>query len=124
MTRLQHLIKVPVKVAPRKPREQKLVLLPVGKLTNIALALEKAPDISERVRIVWLGSNYPEPGEYNLVNDIPSMNYIIEKGIDPDRITGKGYGETQLINECADGVSCTEAQHAKNRRTEFVIIKM
>lgn len=53
-----------------------------------------------------------------------TVNYIIEKGIDPDRITGKGYGETQLINECADSVPCTEAQHAKNRRTEFVIIKM
>ncbi len=53
-----------------------------------------------------------------------TVSYIIEKGIDPSRITGKGYGETQLINECSDGVDCTEAQHAKNRRTEFVIIKM
>jgi outer membrane protein OmpA-like peptidoglycan-associated protein len=53
-----------------------------------------------------------------------TVNYIIENGIDPSRITGKGYGETQLINECSDGVDCTEAQHAKNRRTEFVIIKM
>ena len=53
-----------------------------------------------------------------------TVNYIIEKGIDPSRITGKGYGETQLINGCSDGVECTEAQHAMNRRTEFVIIKM
>jgi outer membrane protein OmpA-like peptidoglycan-associated protein len=53
-----------------------------------------------------------------------TVNYIISKGIDPTRITGKGYGETQLINECSDSVSCTEAQHAMNRRTEFVIIKM
>jgi len=53
-----------------------------------------------------------------------TVSYIIDKGIDPSRITGKGYGETQLINECSDGVDCTEAQHAKNRRTEFVIIKM
>ncbi|HDR51326.1 MAG TPA: OmpA family protein, partial [Mariniphaga anaerophila] len=35
-----------------------------------------------------------------------------------------GYGETQLVNECADGVSCTEAQHRKNRRTEFTILGM
>ena len=60
----------------RKPSDQKLVLLPVGKLTNIALALKIAPDIKDRVRIVWLGSNYPEPGEYNQINDIPSLNYI------------------------------------------------
>lgn len=53
-----------------------------------------------------------------------TVNYIINKGIDPSRITGKGYGETQLINSCSDGVDCTEAQHAMNRRTEFVIIKM
>ncbi|MDN3643138.1 OmpA family protein [Lutimonas halocynthiae] len=53
-----------------------------------------------------------------------TVNYIIDSGIDPSRITGKGYGETQLINGCADGVECTEAQHAMNRRTEFVIIKM
>ena len=53
-----------------------------------------------------------------------TVNYIIERGIDPVRITGKGYGSTQLINQCERGVSCTEAQHAANRRTEFVIIKM
>ncbi|MDA0194485.1 MAG: nucleoside hydrolase [Bacteroidetes bacterium] len=63
----------------RKPRDTRLVLMPVGKLTNIALALEKAPDIKSRVRIVWLGSNYPEPGEYNQVNDIPALNYILDQ---------------------------------------------
>ncbi len=59
----------------------KLVLLPVGKLTNIALALVKAPDIKDKVRIVWLGSNYPEPGEYNQVNDIPALNYILKQEV-------------------------------------------
>ncbi len=53
-----------------------------------------------------------------------TVNYIIERGIDPRRITGKGYGETQIINQCSEGVQCTEAEHEKNRRTEFVIIKM
>jgi len=53
-----------------------------------------------------------------------TVSYIIDNGIDANRITGKGYGETQLINDCSDGVDCTEAEHAKNRRTEFVIIKM
>lgn len=65
----------------RKARQQKLVLLPVGKLTNIALALQKAPDIKEKVRIVWLGSNYPEPGEYNQVNDMPALNYILDQDV-------------------------------------------
>jgi purine nucleosidase len=76
----------------RKKREKKLVLLPVGKLTNIALALEKAPDIKEKVRIVWLGSNYPKPGEYNQVNDIPSLNYIIEQEV-PFEMVMVRYGQ-------------------------------
>ncbi len=53
-----------------------------------------------------------------------TVSYIIDSGIDASRITGKGYGESQLMNECFDNVDCTEAEHAKNRRTEFVIIKM
>ncbi len=51
-----------------------------------------------------------------------SVNYIVSQGIDRNRITGKGYGETVLLNECADGVNCTEAQHSINRRTEMKVI--
>ena len=61
---------------------QKLVLLPVGKLTNIALALHKDPSIASKVRIEWLGSNYPARGEYNQNNDIPSLNYILNVNVD------------------------------------------
>jgi len=61
---------------------RKLVLLPVGKLTNIALALHKDPSIASKVRIVWLGSNYPAPGEYNQDNDIASLNYILDTDVD------------------------------------------
>ncbi len=61
---------------------RRLVLLPVGKLTNIALALAKEPSIIPKVRVVWLGSNYPDPGEYNQVNDEPSLNYILDSGVD------------------------------------------
>ncbi len=53
-----------------------------------------------------------------------TVDYIINRGIDSTRITGKGYGETQLINGCDDSTSCTEAQHQQNRRSEFVIIRM
>ena len=52
--------------------KRKLVLMPIGKLTNIALALKKNPAIASKIRIVWLGTNYPEPGEYNFENDIPA----------------------------------------------------
>ena len=51
-----------------------------------------------------------------------SVAYIVSQGISKDRITGKGYGESKLLNECADGVTCSEAQHAINRRTEMKVI--
>ena len=62
----------------KAPDSEKLVLLPVGKLTNIALALKKDPSIIPLVRTVWLGSNYPEPGEYNQENDRGALNYILD----------------------------------------------
>ena len=48
-----------------------------------------------------------------------SAAYIVSKGISESRITGKGYGEYQLINNCADGMKCSEKEHQQNRRTEF-----
>ena len=53
-----------------------------------------------------------------------SGKYILSMGIDPKRLTWKGYGESKLLNKCKDGVKCSEPDHAKNRRTEFKIIKM
>jgi hypothetical protein len=62
--------------------DSELVLLPVGKLTNIALALFKDPSIADHVRIVWLGSNYPEPGEYNQEDDRSALQYILDTDVD------------------------------------------
>jgi outer membrane protein OmpA-like peptidoglycan-associated protein/tetratricopeptide (TPR) repeat protein len=53
-----------------------------------------------------------------------AVKYIIRRGIATDRIKPKGYGESQLINECADGVECPEEMHQQNRRTEFKITKI
>lgn len=61
--------------------DRPLVLLPVGKLTNIALAIKKDPSIIPNIRVVWLGANYPEPGEYNLENDITAVNPVIDSGV-------------------------------------------
>lgn len=72
--------------------KNKLTVAPIGKLTNIALALAKAPDIADKLRIVWLGSNYPEPGEHNLVYDIQSMNYILDCPVDFEIVTVR-YGQ-------------------------------
>ncbi|WP_430614521.1 OmpA family protein [Flavobacterium sp. JP2137] len=50
--------------------------------------------------------------------------WLISNGIEPKRLTWKGYGERQLTNKCADGVPCTEEEHQANRRSEFIIVKM
>lgn len=49
-----------------------------------------------------------------------TVQYVISKGISKDRISGKGYGESEPKEACE---SCTEEQHAKNRRSEFIIVK-
>ena len=51
-----------------------------------------------------------------------TIKWIVSHGIKKNRITGKGYGETRLINDCANDVPCTEEQHQANRRSEFIII--
>lgn len=45
------------------------------------------------------------------------------KGISADRLASKGYGESKLINECADGVKCSSEKHDLNRRSEFIILE-
>ena len=50
-------------------------------------------------------------------------NYLKAQGIPRAQMVTKGYGETQLLNNCADGKPCTEAQHQQNRRTEFKLIQ-
>jgi outer membrane protein OmpA-like peptidoglycan-associated protein len=53
-----------------------------------------------------------------------AVDYIIENGVDADRITAKGYGESMPVNDCVDGVKCTDEEHQANRRTEFKIISV
>ncbi|WP_125723031.1 OmpA family protein [Flavobacterium ustbae] len=54
-----------------------------------------------------------------------TRDYLISQGVASERIESAiGYGETQLINNCSNGVPCTEAQHQINRRSEFIITKM
>ena len=52
-----------------------------------------------------------------------AINYLVEKGsINRDRLTGKGYGETQLINNCDNNSKCSAEKHQLNRRSEFIIL--
>lgn len=53
-----------------------------------------------------------------------TKEWLIQNGVNQSRLTAKGYGESQLVNKCADGVECTEEEHQANRRSEFVIVSI
>lgn len=57
-----------------------------------------------------------------------TIAWLVKNGIAKDRLTGKGYGESQLVNDCGceptNQSNCSEEQHQKNRRSEFIIVKL
>lgn len=55
---------------------------------------------------------------------VATRNYLIEKGIAPERMTAKGYGESEPIQSCNSCNSCTDYQHQANRRSEFIIVNL
>ena len=50
-----------------------------------------------------------------------AYTYLLGRGVSDKRMTFVGYGESRLINRCTDGVSCSDEEHAANRRTEYLI---
>ena len=53
-----------------------------------------------------------------------TLEWMVKQGIERKRLTAKGYGETQLVNGCSNGVPCTEEEHQENRRSEFIVVAM
>ncbi|NER12297.1 OmpA family protein [Leptobacterium flavescens] len=93
-------------------------------LAKVIAAMEKYPQLKIDVRS---HTDSRASDDYNLRlserRAKATVDYLVKNGIDLSRITGKGYGETQLVNECGNGVQCSSAQHQLNRRSEFVIIQ-
>jgi len=92
-------------------------------LDKLAVFLKDNPGIT-----VELGSHTDSRGsdEYNLVlsdkRAKSAVDYLVSsQSIDFEKITSKGYGETQLVNHCDNGKNCSEAEHQRNRRTEIKI---
>lgn len=52
-----------------------------------------------------------------------AVDYLVSRGIARDRMVAMGYGETRLLNKCANGVVCSEEAHQANRRTEFTVLE-
>ncbi len=93
-------------------------------LNKVVAIMKRNPTIKVEVNS-HTDSRAPDAYNMRLSRDraVSIVSYIESKGIDSIRISGIGYGETELINKCANGVDCTETEHQKNRRTEFVVIQ-
>lgn len=52
-----------------------------------------------------------------------AKNWLVQRGIASERIKDVGYGETQIRNQCTNGVKCSDEEHRYNRRTEFKILE-
>ena len=92
-------------------------------LNKVLSFMEENPDA-----IVEIGSHTDAraPYEYNIKlsqrRAQSVVDWLISKGISKGRLKPKGYGETQPLNGCTDGVACTEYEHQRNRRTTFRVI--
>ncbi|MEM6320518.1 MAG: OmpA family protein [Bacteroidota bacterium] len=54
-----------------------------------------------------------------------AKKYLIQQGIAAYRINQAiGYGESQHVNDCYDGVECSEEEHQRNRRTVVTITRL
>ena len=101
----------------------------------------KKESVSEIDKLVTLLKKYPKirmelsahtdsrgESKYNLelsnARAQAVVDYIIGKGIHKSRLLAKGYGDTQPLNECKKGTSCSEDQHKLNRRVEFRISRI
>jgi len=52
---------------------------------------------------------------------LATREYLIENGIPEDKIKYQGFGETNLVNKCGNGIVCKDIDHRLNRRIEFTI---
>ena len=115
--------------------EDQIVLNPI--LFDLDKSNIKAQAAFELDKVVSVMNKYPEmviavgahtdsraTDAYNLrlseARAQSTVQYIISKGINAKRISGKGYGESQPKVSCGD--TCSEAEHQLNRRSEFTIV--
>jgi outer membrane protein OmpA-like peptidoglycan-associated protein/tetratricopeptide (TPR) repeat protein len=98
-------------------------------LAKILDVLEQNPTMEIDVRS---HTDCRQTAKYNLAlsdrRAKSTMTWLVEKGINKSRLTAKGYGESQLVNNCGceptNESTCTEEQHQANRRSEFIITKL
>ncbi len=92
-------------------------------LDKLALLLQDNPNIQ-----IELGAHTDSRGQDRYNQELSAqraqsvVNYVAKRGVAPQRMRSRGYGESALVNDCADGVNCSEEEHQVNRRTTFKVI--
>lgn len=94
-----------------------------------AFDLEKILDIMNQYPTIKIDirsyTDSRQTAEYNqILSDKrakATIDWLVKNGISKERLSGKGYGESQLLNGCSDGVNCSEEEHQANRRSEFIV---
>tara|TARA_R110002051_G_scaffold325854_1_gene432241 strand:- start:10530 stop:12473 length:1944 start_codon:yes stop_codon:yes gene_type:complete len=91
-------------------------------LAKILQAMKEYPKM-----IIHIESHTDSRGD-NSYNEILSerraqstLEWLVRKGIDRNRLSAKGYGESKLMNNCSDSKICSEKEHQLNRRSIFII---
>ena len=91
---------------------------------KVIAAMEKYPSLKIKVNS---HTDSRGPASYNLwlsqKRAESTVDYMVSKGIARDRLVSEGFGESKLLNECADGVPCSSEKHDLNRRSEFIIFE-
>lgn len=91
-------------------------------LDKIAETLKEYPDLVIKIESY---TDMRGPESYNMklseARAQRTLQYLVDQGIDESRLSAEGLGESNPVNDCANG--CTEAQHEENRRSKFIIVE-
>jgi len=130
--------------APKNMEEEDGLPLQVIDIEYINYDLDKSdvmPDAAEILdKLVTLMKQFPDleirieshtdsrgSDDYNMLlskkRARASFDYLVSKGIDPNRMLYHGYGETRLLNRCSNGVICSEEEHEVNRRSIVKVVR-
>jgi len=96
-------------------KNDKTTILAIGAITNVALAIEKSPEIINKIKVVWLGGNTfltKDNSEFNFRQDIPAVQKVFDSKVELVVIP---------CRNVASNLSTTiyELQHYLNKDTEL-----
>lgn len=96
-----------------------------AELDKVVFVMEKFPNVKIKIES-HTDSRGKDSYNMKLSDDRAksTQTYILSKGIDASRVESAiGFGESRLTNKCSNGVKCTEDEHFKNRRSDFIIVE-